>query len=834
MTTPESLTLGGCAPTPLASYLKAIGVMRLISSDANHVGGRAADPKARGWWENERFHLATTLHHDALCRFFLEEYAPSPIIAPWNGRAGFLEGDAGEASNRTGAELMATIETSESRRLENMRRTIKSLRGNRELCKYDGLRAKAKTLQRELRKLGGNGKEAKEQERKRVEKESKQSKSLLLPNLRSTTDTEHLSYLDACYVLSVDEVAAPLLGSGGNDGSRDFGVNFAERLRDLFDFNRGTPTNQGRGEIKAALFGIGWRLDRRGSMGQYSPGQGGPNATTGYEGYNPQNSWDLVLVMEGTIVFAGALTRRWGAGGGNQAAFPFTFEPTNAGVGSLTSEDPNRPRGEIWTPLWIKPATFSEISGTFSEGRLTLGQRTARTGLDAARSVAQIGLSRGIDSFERYSIIQPDSKMPYQATPLGRIHAPSQPRRDLIEDLDTSGWLTSAQQLIASKKKAPARARMVMRRLEDALFQMTDANRTSEGIRNALAALGELVDWTATNPSIRKALKPPPAMSRDWIRMADDGSPEFRIAAALAGLGLSPIERRNGARTEITSENKDAADGGAEDQETPLAKSQPALPMAVHFAPLDEHRFFDGQRLRTRRAWSSDEAPPVVWGAGGLVSNMIAVLERRLVEGTIRGLDDKPLAGAVHARLTEVGAFLSDDFDDMRCAALLAGMIWVHPAWLPMKTSADVDAPLAPVPFAYAALKPIFTPDRALHRIRALPETVRMPVPPGLVARLRTGDDSRDGRATDAVVRAALARARASGLPSPFESGRAGGRRPGAEISRIGAGLRADRLAAALLIPIDDHALKILVGRAFPDTFPEEHVESAEDPNDAA
>ena len=835
MTTHESLTLGGCAPTPLASYLKAIGVLRLISSDANHVSGQAADPKARGWWENERFHLKTALDRDTLCRFFLEEYAPSPIIAPWNGRAGFLEGDAGEASTRTGAELMAAIEASGSRRLENMRQTIKSLRGNRELCKFDGLRTKVKTLQQELETLGGNEKEAKEQEKKRIEKEREQSKSLLLPNLRSTTDTEHLSYLDACYVLSVDEVPAPLLGRGGVDGSRDFGVNFAERLRDLFDLDEGTPTDQGRGEIKAALFGIGWRLDRCDSMGQYSPGQGGPNATTGYQGDNPQNSWDLVFTMEGTIAFSGALTRRWGVGGGNQAAFPFTFEPTNAGVGSLTSEDPNRPRGEIWTPLWTKPATFLEISAIFSEGRLTLGQRIARTGLDAARSVAQIGLSRGIGSFERYSIIQPDRKMPYQATPLGRIHAPSQPRRDLIEDLDTGGWLTSAQQLIASKKKAPARARMVMRRLENALFQMTDANRTSEGICNALVALGELVYWTATNPSIRKALKPPPAMSSAWIWMADDGSPEFRIAAALAGLGLPPIERRDGGETEITPENRDAADNGAGDQKTSPARSQSALPMAAHFAPIDEGRFFDGRRLRVRRAWSSDETPrTVVWGAGGLVSNMIAVLERRLVEGTMRGFEDKPLAGAVHARLADVGAFLSGDFDDGRCAALLTGMIWVRPAWLRMKTSADDGVPFTPVPFAYAALKPIFTPDRALHRIRALAETVRMPIPPGLVARLRTGGDSLDGRTTDAVVRAALARARASNLPSPFEPERAGGRRSGAKGNRIGAGLRANRLAAALLIPIDDHALKMLVKRAYPDALTEKHVESAEDTNDAA
>ena len=84
----EALTLNGCAPTPLASYLKALGVLRLISSPANHISGATADPGARGWWENERFHLRTTLSRDALLHFFLDEYAPSPIIAPWNGGSG--------------------------------------------------------------------------------------------------------------------------------------------------------------------------------------------------------------------------------------------------------------------------------------------------------------------------------------------------------------------------------------------------------------------------------------------------------------------------------------------------------------------------------------------------------------------------------------------------------------------------------------------------------------------------------------------------------------------------------------------------------------------------
>ena len=806
----ELLTLHGCAPTPLASYLKALGVLRLISSPANHVSGLAADVDARGWWEDERFHLRTTLDRDGLLRFFLKDYTPSPIIAPWNGRAGFLEGDVTETSTRRGATLMREIEQSESSRLGSMRKTIGTLRNNRHLDKLNSLRTKAKALQVASKRLAGDEKRANAAQKSRVEKEARVVKSLLLPSIRAESDPDHVSYVDACYVLAADDTPAPLLGSGGNDGSRDFGVNFAEELINLFDFGTGEPTDRASREIESSMFGVSRPANGHGSMGQFSPGQGGPNSTTGYGGSNPLNSWDVVLGLEGTLVFGGALTRRWGATGDSRASFPFTFEPSNAGSGSISLADPNRPRGEIWTPLWPRAATFAEIVAIFAEGRLTLRGRAARTGLDAARSVARIGSARGISAFERYSIIQPDSKTPYQATPLGRFTIPSRPRSDLIDDLEAGDWLSRARRLV-SRKTAPALARQTMRRLDDALFRMTSANRRRDGTLSALAALGNLLDWIATSSDARAGCAPPPRLSPNWIQEADDGSSEYRIASALAGIGL-PAQAQSVETASML---------------TPQAGvSNAELPMAAHFAPIDEKRFFS-----RRRAWANGDSPPaMVWGAGHLVPNLIAVLERRLVEASIRGLHDKPLAAATFARLTDVAAFLSDDFDDARCAALLAGLVWARPTRLrsPQPDGKDGTS-TSSIPFAYAALKPIFTPDAALYRVRALrDQKTRLPVPPGLVARLRTGGDRRDGRATNAAVRTALARAASSGIRSPFDPAR---NRVAA--GRIGAGVAADRLAAALLIPIGDHSLQALINRVYSGTLPED-TSSNEDMTHAA
>ena len=347
-------------------------------------------------------------------------------------------------------------------------------------------------------------------------------------------------------------------------------------------------------------------------------------------------------------------------------------------------------------------------------------------------------------------------------------------------------------------------------------------------------ALGDLVDWLATSSRARKDCKPPPVISSDWLREADDGSAEFRIAAALAGLGL-PTPARPASTAPGPAVNggdgEAAAAGTAPGPETPTGEtaqteSRGAPPMAAHLAPLDEKRFFYRGGLGARRAWHEGDTPPtMVWGAGDLVSNMIAVLERRLVEASIRGLEDKPLAGATAARLADVAAFLSGEFDDARCAGLLAGLVWARPTHF-RSTHAHVSS--SPVPFAYAALKPVFTPDAALQSAGALPGTTRMPIPPGLISGLRTGGDSLDGRATDAAVRLALARARASGLPTPFDAGRSGAGKSALEGGRMGAGVRADRLAAALLIPIGDQALTALIERAYPGALPEDDDMSTE------
>jgi CRISPR-associated protein Csb1 len=103
------------------------------------------------------------------------------------------------------------------------------------------------------------------------------------------------------------------------------------------------------------------------------------------------------------------------------------------------------------------------------------------------------------------------------------------------------------------------------------------------------------------------------------------------------------------------------------------------------------------------------------------------------------------------------------------------------------------------LPFAYAALKPLFASRAALARLnRELPD---LPIPPALPALLMSG------RMEDAL-RLGQERARASGLPAPFLSPRRNGAAPRAPDIRFGR-----RLLAALIIPVADGCCALLLTR---------------------
>jgi CRISPR-associated protein Csx17 len=786
----DILTLDGCRPTPLASYLKALGILRLIAEQA--------DRTARGFWRSERFQLKTALDRDGFRCFFLEDYAPTPIIAPWNGRAGFLEGDSGtgeenddagsdgndeqKLSKREGARLKRSYEQAVPARFQRLRNAALAFASLPTMTEMDKARAGWKQLEKRIGKRKRSPEES--AEIARLKKVEQKARGELRAALRSELDEEQYAWLDACVRLAESGGNSPLLIGGGADGSRDYGMAFGGALQELFRFEDGSAKEgENAPWLSAALFGDAAPLADHDSFGHFHPGQGGYNATTGYEGYSPLNPWDVVLALEGAVLWSGGVTRRLeNAAESSAASFPFSFRMSRSGAGQLSTPDQHRAPGELWCPIWSRRTGLPEIRSLFREGRLTVGKRTARSGLDAALAVAALGRSRGMTSFVRVGLYQSDAKMPHTATPLRRHVVGSAPEEaSLALELADSPWMSSLRRE-ARAKEAPAALRNGVRAVEDFLFELVARPQQTDAVQGVLIAVGRLARLIADRPQLQGTL-PPPHLSRAWIDAADDSSREFCLAAALAGLRAKLSEK--GSANE--------ADGaGAPATDADQAGTRYGLYMRQHLAPLDPSRHVD------HPAWSAEKGGALaVWGSGGLIDNLCAVAQRRLLEESMFGLPDKPFDAPFRVDSGEIAAFLdaSEGFDD-QVADLLAGFAWVAPArWSGARR-------VAPLPFAYAALKPLFATGAALVRLdRDVPD---LPIPPALPAWLMSG------RVEDAL-RLGQERARASGLPTPFLSPRRNGaaRRP--PDIRFGR-----RLLAALIIPVADGVLHACLDQAYP------------------
>src|SRR3546814_389515 len=143
-----------------------------------------------------------------------------------------------------------------------------------------------------------------------------------------------------------------------------------------------------------------------GGISQFAPGAiGGYNAGNGFEGSQSLNFWDLILALEGALLFAGAVTRRLTGGSRAEASMPFTVDAVGAGSGIADLADESAARAEIWLPIWSGSADYREIRMLLAEGRATIGRRAVIDGLDFARAVAKLAVDRGIHAFERHAFL---------------------------------------------------------------------------------------------------------------------------------------------------------------------------------------------------------------------------------------------------------------------------------------------------------------------------------------------------------------------------------------------------------------------------------------------
>ncbi|MBX3273833.1 MAG: type I-U CRISPR-associated protein Csx17 [Sandaracinaceae bacterium] len=701
--------LRGCAPAPLAHYLKALGILRVV--------GRQKDPDARGYWHDEHFCLLTKLDQGALERFLLEEYAPTPFVSPWNRGSGFY------AAEDPG---LGPLEKSTAPRFEPFRHGIAA--GRAPLAAIGAADARVRALKdRTKKKKGMTREQATTAEKLKLdpefkaelsaaEREFKRLKADLYAPFVSSWRQGHREWLDAAMVLSADGEPswASLLGTGGNDGRLDFTNNAMRRLGDLFDLSSpsGAPSVAAPRLLAQALWAAVTNDLQSGPVGQFLPGTaGGANGTTGPDSSALVNPWDFVLMLEGATLFRGETTRRLDARGGGRAAVPFAAYAHPVGHGTRGQEKVDR--GEQWMPLWRQPTTLDGVEALLCEGRAQVGRSVADRPLDLARAVARLGVARGLSGFVRYGYLERNGQSNI-AVPLGRIATGERVHARLVDDL--AGWLDQLQRLVRGGD-APSRLAIAEGALADAVFSVLTRDEGPARWQDILVAAARVEALQASGTGFEAG--PLPRLSGEWLDAAANDSPEWRLA-----LSLGSAAAAHGRRGTVD-------------------------PVRAHALPIERGRYAVKEKRLVR-------SPRVVMTGRDALGDLVAIVERRLTEATQRGERELPLVAwrGAGARLTDLAAFLEGRVDVPRTVWLARALMAVRWRGSPVHPGAR-QAPQREPDAGWQALRLCGLPFEVAGR--------RVPIDAAMVRRLAAGDAT-------AAVGLALRRLAGVGLRPPLRS----------------------------------------------------------------
>ena len=781
--------LKGCSPAPLAHYLKALGILRLIVE-------QRADPEARGWWQDEHFCLLSRLSRDQLERFFLEKYEPTPLLSPWNKGCGFFKADdpglsplensnaarferfrCGVAQSRCLLDAVAhadavvraikartktnkTFQSEQQRELlansETFRSCLDQLRAQaakpdvsptksdefvadiaiietlvarvaKPSTKADAERLKASTGYKRLLAI--------------ADRRFQALKATLIPDCRREWRGPHAEWLSAAVVL--DEDGNPewpsLLGTGGNDGNLDFTNNFMQRLGELFDLadTEGCPVAGAEELLANSLWSEPTNRLSVTSVGQYQPGAaGGANSTTGPDGDSLVSAWDFVLMMEGSLVFRSRATRRFDPNEISRASAPFAVRSHAAGFASPGSEKAQR--GEQWMPLWSRPATLADIVALFGEARVQLKRQTANRPVDVARAIGRLGVARGIDSFTRYGYLERNGQSTL-AVPLGRVNVRQHPRAHLIDDL--APWMDRIQRR-ARDKHAPARLVQAEKRLADAVFAALTHDPTADRWQAILRAAVAVESLQAAGTAVEAG--PIPPLRPEWVFAVNDGTADVRLALSLGSAAASYSR-----------------------------VGRPIDPVRHHWLPLEP----DARRFKTSDKRLAHD-PRVVMSGHDVLADCAAVVERRLIEAGMKGQRRLPLEAAAgcSATLSDLATLLGGAIDLGRLLDMSRAFMAIEwERWSLDYCSGTPCASELPEA-AWLALRLACLP-------WPLSSDKNIPAEPSMVRRLLAGDGA-------GATNLALARLRSAGIRPPLQAG-------------ITDASTARLWAAALVFPID-------------------------------
>jgi len=593
------IILNNCKSTPFASYLKSLGIMRIIS-EQKEIG-------IRGFWKDETFVLETNLDHERIIDFFLNEYEPTPIVSPWNNGSGFYVNEKNWSDNTTGKDFWSYLLNNQDKRFELYRKTVEGIMKWQEIKEWNS-------------KKTGNKKDRKENETsKSLPKELKIS---IVRKSRNLLNDKVLRWIDASVIVNPhDELKmTPLMSTGGNEGNLDYSSIFIKSLNELFFEN--SKQELVKEWLESSIFGgPAHDLPATVKIGKFFAGKAGGNN----QGYGPEqkdiptNPWDFVFLMEGSLIWNSGTVTHYS----NKEANLFTPFTSGSSEAKYT----------IWTPLWGAPSSIDEIEWLFSEGRAELRLNKARSDLEFLEATASLGVDRNIKKFIKYEIKEERGQGYYLMRPASKVDVKKMRNIDSIVELNN--LIQDIDRFILNfKNNAPASLKTARNALRKSVEELI-INENPDRYLKVLIDVGKIEGIIARLKTHRRegSSSSNNVLGGKWLDITDDGSAEFRIAAAIASIS------------------------GA--------------------CGIDDIRTNIGIKGNNNYSWYG----------GSLPDKMINTLSRRLIEAHKNQCEENPLKSLLFATVEDVSAFITGNVNYQKIEDIIYGLMIIDWASVDSKIS---------------------------------------------------------------------------------------------------------------------------------------------------
>lgn len=403
----------------------------------------------------------------------------------------------------------------------------------------------------------------------------------------------------------------------------------------------------GKSSLKAALYGDfsdNPKLDKW-NVGTWFPSA---NKIYNFEGSSLRTnlsvhtengicSWLVLLAVNGFLFLAGSTSRKLGVNSRGIATYPFT----TTAAGPLSKDECGKSEAEFWAPVWNKPLTKSEIDVLFSRSKSEVGSQSATASSAFAAAVISRGVDHGLTEFRRFEFRYSTGDKTFEAVQSARVQIRSDQRPIISRSLQR---IISLRDSLPKDRKLSGKWRFegLQGPLDRDLLELAqvvgkgDPERQFEAVLSVLdAAVTALtkVDRNKANREAKVSFERLPLDLLAWLVENEGGSPEFRIALAIASL-----------KGEVPAKVK-----------MPGEQSRFPQPfLAYRLGATGRGRFWSLPKDRPLRA---------VWSPRNLVDNLCMLARRRLIESPSSAM--APFRSNYPAPLTDVLAFLQGRTDDL-------------------------------------------------------------------------------------------------------------------------------------------------------------------------